>query len=111
MKALEFGRRQGVFPFPFGIPCWPGCTYSQKLPYTTTKFTHYGGYQLDHSLQTFSISGCCNDVNILWQPFYLLRQVHFFLEKQVPFMSYKDRTIQEQITSEGSYIDVDPGIK
>ena len=66
---------------------------------------------MDYSLQTFSIYRCCNDVNILWRPFYLWHQVQFFLEERVPLMSCEDREFQEQTTAEGSFIDFDTGVK
>ena len=66
---------------------------------------------MDYSLQTFSIYRCCNDVNILWRPFYLWHQVQFFLEERFPFMYFEDRKFQYQTTAEGSYIDVDPDVK
>ena len=111
MKAPEVGWRQGSTPFPFGITRRPGCTYSKKLSYTATQCTRYGEYQMDYSLRKFSIYRCCNDVNILRRPFYLRRHVQFFLKEQFPFMSYEDSKFQEQTTAEGSYIDVDPGVK
>ena len=111
MKAPEVVWIQGVPPSPFRRPLWPGCNYSQKNSYTSIQFMRYWEYQMDYSLRTFLIYRCCNDVNILWQPFYLRRQVQFFLEEQFPFMSNEDIQFQEQKMTEGSYIDVDIGVK
>ena len=66
---------------------------------------------MDYSLRTFLIYRCCNDVNILWQPFYLRLQVQFFLEERVPFMSNEDIKFQDHTMAEVYYIYVDPEVK
>ena len=49
---------------------------------------HYGVYQRYYSLQTNSISGCCNDITISWQLFYFWRRVQFLFKERGPLLSF-----------------------
>ena len=52
------------------------------------QFVHYGVYQRYYSLQTNSISGCCNDITISWQLFYFWRRVQFLFKERGPLLSF-----------------------